>query len=107
MSMALREAKCSRRRAKLGGTGGVIAARDSFFGVAGERTFARGAFVGEGIFYGVVGSLVAIYPYDFGDHVAAFFDEHGVADANTLAADFVRVVEAGSGDGRASQRHGF
>ena len=93
--------------AELGGAGGVIAARDGFFGVAGEWTFARGALVGEGIFYGVVGPLTAIYLYDFGDHVAPFFDQHGVADANILAADFVRVVQAGPGDGRASQRHGF
>ena len=93
--------------AELGGTGGVVAARDGFFGVAGEWPSARGALVGEDIFYGVVGPLAGIYLYDFGDHVATLFDEHGVADANILAADFVRVVQAGPGDGRASQRYGF
>ena len=43
---------------------------------------------------------------DGGDDFAGFFDEHGRAEADVLAVDFVLVVQRGAGDGGAGNEDG-
>ena len=105
--MALREAKCSRRRRSWAGQVGLSQRATASSASRVSGLLHEGHWLGKTYSADSGGPFAGIYIYDFGDHVAALFDKHGVADANVLAADFVRVVQAGPGDGRASQRHGF
>src|SRR5579872_4154412 len=45
------------------------------------------------------------HAYDVGNHVAGALDQHGIALAHVLAADFVEVVERGVRNRHAGERH--
>ena len=67
---------------------------------------AAGAVGGHLELLGVCGAQLEHRSHHLGDYVAGLVDHYGVAHAHVLAADFVYVVERGTGDGRSRNAHG-
>ena len=66
-----------------------------------------GQFLGKFEFDGVFCAFGFDHAHDFGDDVAAFFEDDGIAFPDIFAFEFFGVVQCGAADCGARQLHGF